>query len=94
MLRANKWLFLVLAFGLLLAPFSVCAQQAPPSSSVILSGEEYDQIVAAITQAQADLKKSSETIAQQSKDLATRSMFCAVLASVAATEFVFIVFRK
>ena len=67
----RKLLSLGLVFGLLCGPLlalpSQGSQSSAPSGSVILSASEYAAIEAALLQAQEALKKSNETIAQQSQ---------------------------
>ena len=75
-----------LAFGILFGPCLAYSEPLPSSHSVVLSQAEYDQIEAAIVQAQEALKKSNEEIAKLSRDLTTRSIFCGVLAGALVLE--------
>ena len=81
-----RWLSICLAFGLLCAPFLAYSEPLPPSHSVVLSQAEYDQIEAAIVQAQEALKKSNEEIAKQSRDLTRLSWLCGTLAGALVLE--------
>jgi hypothetical protein len=77
-----KWriLSIGLAFLVLFAPLSALPSPSPSPSSVVLSQAEYDQIEAAILQAQEALRKSNEEIARLSRDLTLRSTLCGLLA--------------
>lgn len=75
-----KWLSIFVALGLLFAPLSVSSEPVQSAQSVTLSIAEYDQIVAAIEQADKQLQASSETIKRQDKDLKLLSILCGGLA--------------
>ena len=77
-----------LILGLLFAPCLASSEPLPSSSGVYLSDSELAKIEAEIKAAQEALKKSSETIAQQSKDLTTLSIFCGVLGGALVLEAV------
>lgn len=76
----RKSLAICLALGLSLAPSLAWSEPLPSSYSVALSQSEYDQILAALESARESLKRSNETIANQSKRLRMQSLFCAALA--------------
>ena len=57
----------LLALGLLFAPCSAFSEPSPSSPGVYLSQSEADAIEAEILAAQEALRKSNETIAQQSQ---------------------------
>jgi hypothetical protein len=59
-----------------------------------LSSSDYEKIIAEIQAAQAALDRSSQTIAQQSKDLRTRSILCGALGIVATLELGYIIASK
>lgn len=82
----RRFLIGFLALGLLSGRF--LAYSAPPHSSpsVTLSQTEYDKIVADIQAADLALKKSSETITKQEKDLRTLWIFCGVLGGALALQ--------
>lgn len=75
-----KWLSIFVALGLLFAPLSVSSEPVQSAQSVTLSIAEYDQIVAAIQEADKQLQASSETIKRQDKDLKMLWIFSGALA--------------
>ena len=81
-----RWLSICLAFGLLCAPCLAYSEPLPSLHSVVLSQAEYDQIEAAIVQAQEALKKSNEGIAKQSRDLTRLCWLSGALAGALVLE--------
>lgn len=75
-----KWLSILLVLGLLLAPCSASSEPLASSPSVTLSTAEYDQIVAAIEEADRQLGAPSETIAKLERDSRKLWIFSGVLA--------------
>jgi len=67
MMWQRKYLAGLLALGLLFAPCSASSEPLPSSPGVYLSQSEADAIEAEILAAREALRKSSETIAQQSQ---------------------------
>jgi hypothetical protein len=59
-----------------------------------LSSEEYASIVESIKAAKEALDRSSQTIAQQSRDLTQRSILCGTLGIVATLELGYIILKK
>lgn len=75
-----KWLSIFAAFGLLFAPLSASSEPVQSAHSVTLSIAEYDQIVAAIEQADKALAESSKKIAEQERACKLLSILCGGLA--------------
>lgn len=75
-----------LALGLSLAPCSAWSEPQVSPSGVSLSIAEYDEIVAAIEEADRQIKASSETIARQVSASRRLSILCAALALALVTD--------
>ena len=70
--RLSIFLGLILLFG----QFSFALPAPAPDSSVVLSQAEADSVYSALEQAKEALRKPSEEIKKQSRQLTTLSIFC------------------
>ena len=82
----RRILGLCLAFGLLSALCWPSPSPVPSSSSVSLSQAEYDQIEAAMESAKESLRRSNETIADQSRSLTRLWLLSGALAVAVVAE--------